>query len=124
LERRWPHFLGQKVIDSYSFGEIKIQGILYNHDVFVTKDKVEKFWRKTSHKAEITDIEKFLEPSIKTIIFGSGAYGFMDVLPETISFLEKKGIKTIVKDTAKAIKEFNSLSEKEEGIVGFFHLTC
>lgn len=112
------------MIDSYSFGEIKIRGSSYHHDVFVTKTKVEKFWRKTSHKVEISDIEKFLESSFKTIIFGTGAYGFMDVLPETISFLEKKGIKTIVKDTSKAIKEFNSLVETEEGVVGFFHLTC
>lgn len=111
------------MINHYSFGSITIDGKEYSHDVIVSGPKVKSWWRATSHEVNLNDIDPILEEKPKLIVFGTGASGVMEVLPETENYLEKQGIKVLIFRTAEAIKEFNRRSA-EAGVVGAFHLTC
>lgn len=111
------------MIEHYSFGSIRIDGKNYSHDVIVTGSKVKTWWRATSHEVNINDADPILEEKPKLIIFGTGATGIMEVLPETEKYLEEQGIKVLISKTADAVKEFNQRM-KEAGVVGAFHLTC
>lgn len=111
------------MIEQYSFGSIKIDGKDYTHDVIIAGAAVKSWWRVTSHQVSIKDLEPILAESPRFIIFGTGAMGVMQVLPEAEAFLQKQGIRFSIDKTGEAVKEFNSRS-KEEGIVAAFHLTC
>jgi hypothetical protein len=111
------------MIEQYSFGRIKIDGKEYPHDVIVAGKKVKEWWRNTSHEVSLNDLEPILEEKPKLVIFGTGESGVCRVFQETIEYLEKQSIKTLVLKTPEAVEEFNRrISEK--GVVGAFHLTC
>ena len=111
------------MIDSYSFGSITIEGKDYSHDVIISGQKVFSWRRATSHEVTINDLDPILEENPKLIIFGTGASGIMEVMPETEEYLGKQGIKVKILKTGNATQEFNRLSGTP-GIVGAFHLTC
>ncbi|KPK98100.1 MAG: hypothetical protein AMJ90_10015 [candidate division Zixibacteria bacterium SM23_73_2] len=113
------------MIESYDFGEIIINGKKYTSDVIIYPDKVDSsWWRKTSHEILVEDIpEEIFKVNPKAIVVGKGFYGDMKVLPETVVYLKKKGIKLIEKNTKEACETLNELSQKEI-VVGLFHLTC
>ena len=111
------------MINSYSFGSITINGKSYSHDVIISAAKVKSWWRATSHEVNIKDLDPILEEQPKTVLFGTGAAGVMRVLPATLEYLEKRGIKAEIRRTAAAVNEYNRrLSEK--GVVCALHLTC
>jgi hypothetical protein len=111
------------VIEHYSFGSITIDGKNYSHDVIVAGSKVKSWRRAVSHEVSINDADPILEEKPKLIIFGTGAAGVMNVLPETEKYLEEQGIKVLISKTADAVRELNQRM-KEAGAVGAFHLTC
>ncbi len=111
-------------IDSYTFGEIVIDGKTYKSDVIVFEKKVkENWWRKEGHKLLIEDLQEVIKHNPKTIIIGTGYSGMMKVATETINLLKSKKIDLIYKPTSEAIKIFNSY-ENKSSIIGAFHLTC
>lgn len=111
------------MIDHYEFGSITIDGKRYDHDVIIFKGKVSSWWRETSHSVSGKDIDALLAEKPKTIIFGTGASGCMNVPKETQDFLIKKGIEVIVLRTSEASQKFNELSGSKD-IAAALHLTC
>ena len=69
------------------------------------------------------DIESLLKQKPKTIIFGTGAAGVMQVQKETKDFLTKQGIEVIVLKTQEACREYNERS-KDASVLAALHLTC
>jgi hypothetical protein len=112
------------MIESYSFGTIKIDGKTYTSDIILYPDRVDdNWWRKSGHllqKEDIKDIIKF-QPDV--LVVGTGASGLMEVPSEIKEFVESKGIDIIVEKTKDACKTFNKLKDKKR-VVGAFHLTC
>lgn len=111
------------MINSYTFGKIKINNKDYDHDVIIYPDKVDSWWRKESHGVVIDDIKDILEKKPKTIIFGMGEPGLMKISEETKEYLKKLGIEVIVEPTKKACETYNKLSEKQS-VIAALHLTC
>lgn len=111
------------MINSYSFGSISINGKSYSHDLIISAAKVKSWWRATSHEVNIKDLDPILEEQPQTIVFGTGAAGVMRVLPATTEYLTKRGIRTVILRTEKAVKEYNQRIS-EQGIVAALHLTC
>ena len=113
------------MIESYDFGEIRIDGKTYTSDVIIYADRVDSsWWRKTSHQLGTHDIpdEVFIQnPDV--ILVGTGSPGFMKVLPEAKKLIEPKGIKLIIEDTQKACETYNRLRNNQK-IIALFHLTC
>jgi len=110
-------------IEEYNFGKIKIDGREYDHDVIISGEEVDSWWRKESHWVGIEDVKKIVEKNPKTVVFGTGYSGVAKVGQETKEYLEKLGIQVIIEPTKKACGIYNKLLGKSD-VVAALHLTC
>lgn len=111
------------MIESYSFGRIKINGKEYQHDVIVYKEGVKSWWRASGHEVSLRDIEEIIDKKPQVVIFGKGTSGVMRVTKEVRDFFKESGIDIIETDTTEAVVKFNELSKTKDVVAGF-HLTC
>ena len=112
------------MIDSYSFGEIRIDGKTYTHDIIIYPDKIDSnWWRKTSHLLEIQDLKGVITEAPDILIIGTGAYGAISVSGKIIENLEIQGIEVVVESTKKACEIFNKLQSTKK-VIAALHLTC
>ena len=144
---------GKFKIDSYSFGNIVIDGKSYASDVIILKDRiVSNWWRKEGHALCLNDLISFIPspqggeagiPLLRSIamgsgeggfplnkggqggclIIGTGASGMMKVLEEVSDYFNSKGIKVIEERTDEACKTYNSLCNSHD-VSAALHLTC
>lgn len=111
-------------IDSYSFGQIVIDGKLFSTDVIIYQDKVDAaWWRKEGHRLHPEDIAPVLDARPEILIIGTGYAGMMMVPKETMAHIVSRGVEVKIKRTGKAVDEFNSLKDKKR-VVAALHLTC
>lgn len=111
-------------IESYSFGEIIIDGHRYCKDVIVYPDRVEgQWWRKAGHSLAPEDIPEVFRSAPEILIIGQGSPGRMRVPAETQRRLEAAGMEVIVEATHQACKTYNRLRGRRR-IVAALHLTC
>ncbi len=116
-----------KLIDSYEFGLIVINGRKYNSDVIVFPEKVvDNWWRKEGHSLHMEDLKEVMErePKPEVLVVGTGYYGLVKILPEVENSLKKLGIELVAQPTKEAYKTFNTLLGSGKHVVGAFHLTC
>jgi len=113
------------MIDSYSFGNIVIDGKAFTSDCIVAENSVNgEWWRKKSHELSLTDIKDSVErEKPEVVVVGKGKYGLMKILKETHDFLKSNGIELISGNTDEAVKIYNRLSETKK-VLAFLHLTC
>lgn len=112
------------MIDSYTFGEIVIDGKKYIHDLIIYPSRIDDdWWRSESHELRPEDVEDIIKHRPDTLIVGLGASSCMVIKPETMEFLKKHSIKLIAEDTKKACTAYNELSQKSR-VVAALHLTC
>lgn len=112
------------MIESYDFGKIKIDGEEYSHDVIIFDDGIKDWWRKDSHWVGVSDLREIIEKKPKTVIFGTGYSGVMEVAKEAKEHLEKLGVEVIIEPTKKACDTYNKLSSENKSIIAALHLTC
>lgn len=111
-------------IESYKFGEIEIDGVVYRNDVIVrNKDLISNWRRLKGHSLELKDLEDVLAEPPHVLVIGQGAYGRMVVPEKTRRNLENIGIQVITLPTAEACEEYNRLS-KDQIVFAALHLTC
>lgn len=112
------------MIDSYSFGKIKVDGKTYTSDVILYPDRVmDNWWRKNGHLLNKEDLEEVFESKPEVLIIGTGASGLMHIPDETKRFVESKGIEVIVEKTEDACRKYNELKDSRR-VVAALHLTC
>jgi len=113
-----------KMIESYSFGQIIIDGKKYNSDLIIYKDHINSnWWRKEGHNLYIEDVQEILNEKPEIIIVGTGCYGLMKISTDLIKYLESIGIDLVIKKTKDACNEYNKLY-KDKKVVAALHLTC
>jgi hypothetical protein len=114
-----------ELIESYDFGRITINGILYTKDVIITGGKTIAGWmRKEGHLLQVADISQALEEFAPEVaIVGTGYDGMMGVPEETRLYLQRKGIELFVEKTRGACDLFNALSKNRRALAAL-HLTC
>ncbi len=111
-------------IESYSFGQIVIDGQVYNKDVIILPNRVwGGWWRIEGHVLHPPDLEAIFEVAPKTLVVGQGAYGLMTITDETQQSLRAAGIKLIARPTEQACQIYNSLRE-QEATGAAFHVAC
>ena len=112
-------------IESYDFGRIAINGIVYTKDVIITGEKTIDSWmRKEGHLLQVADISQAIEESAPEIaIVGTGYNGMMSVPEETRVYFRRKGIELLVEKTGEACDSFNMLSKTRRALAAL-HLTC
>ena len=112
-------------IDAYTFGEIRINGEPFTSDVIIWPDHVTcPWWRSRGHALAVGDLAEVLAAPPRLLVIGTGYYGRMAVLAETLSALQARGIEPHVSRTTEAVKEFNRLARQCADVVAAFHLTC
>jgi len=111
-------------INSYKFGEIVIDGTTYSNDLVIAGGNIHTRWvRHEGHAVRPMDLEKWISKGCRRLIVGTGAAGYCKVHPDLEEYCKEHSISLIALPTAKAIDEFNSLTETT-GTVAAFHLTC
>ncbi len=111
-------------IEAYEFGSIVIDGKRYSSDLIILPGRIrENWWRKEGHLLSIEDIEEVIEEKPDLLIIGTGANGVMRVPQEIKSYLESRGIETIITNSFEATSLFNKLSPLKK-VACALHLTC
>jgi len=111
------------MIDSYSFGNIRIDGKEYTNDVIIIGSKVISWWRDEGHFAQVQDF-KDIPDGTEILVIGTGASGVMKVAEEVVEHFRKRKTRVIMEMTGNAVNTFNKLSEEKKKVAGAFHLTC
>ena len=113
-----------KLIDSYQFGLIVVNGRRYTSDVIIFPDRVSDSWqRRSGHLLCLEDIAEVIAEKPEVLVVGTGASGLMTVLPEVQSGVGAKGIKLIVEITENAGKLYNQLCQSQTAVAAL-HITC
>jgi len=112
-------------INEYEFGRIRIDDREYRHDVILTPDRVHAGWRRREgHSLHMEDLTEVLRDAPQVLVIGTGYYGRMQVLQETLAALSARGIDTRVHQTRAAVAEFNRVQHSAARVVAALHLTC
>ncbi len=110
-------------IEHYDFGTITIDGVTYQSDLKIIGGKVfPKWWRKTGHNLEVSDIADIFSARPSTLIIGTGYSGLMTVSKDVVDECQRRGIELIALPTSKACEEFNRRASTEVAFAA--HLTC
>ena len=113
-------------IDSYSFGRIRVDGVDYSKDVILLRGGVRSpWWREAGgHVYAPTDIEEVVAAAPEVVVLGTGYFGRVKVLEETLTGFADVGSEVIVEKTGRAVETFNQLAAAGRGVAAALHLTC
>ena len=114
------------MIESYSFGRMRIAGREYSSDliVFPTGRIRGSWWRKSGHQLMLDDIEDIVAQAPAILVVGTGASGLLRPAAGLAELLAQKGIQMLAQPTARAVDSFNRLWGQKKRVGGCFHLTC
>jgi hypothetical protein len=112
------------MIQSFSFGQITIEGTTYHSDVIIYPDHVQaEWWRSEGHRLQKEDVKKIVETcKPDTLMVGTG-YGGLKVPAETASYIKSMGIELITGKTENICERYNELSPSQK-VIAALHLTC
>lgn len=117
------------LINKSAFGNIVVDNVIYDHDIFITLDgqvlkrkkKLSKAIYGTSHTISIEEAKYVYQKDAEGIIIGTGQYGVSELSDDAINYFQKKKCKVKLLPTPQAIQEWNN----SEGLwLGLFHVTC
>ena len=112
------------MIDSYSFGSIRVDGRTYKKDLVIFPERVKSsWWRKTGHLLSLEDIGDILDYRPEILVIGTGAMGLMKVDKTVTDRLKALGIDLVAAKTADAVEEYNRVSGDRKAVFAA-HLTC
>ena len=113
-------------IDSYSFGSIRIDGVDYSDDVILMGGDVRSpWWREAGgHIYALTDLEELMAAAPEVVVLGTGYFGRVKVLEETLTGFADVGSEVIVEKTGRAVETFNQLADAGRDVAAALHLTC
>ena len=112
------------LIESYSFGRIKVDSKSYATDLIIFPDHVyDRWWRKEGHRLSTDDLKDVWQAEPEVLIVGTGYYGLMKVPGEVKQQLTARNIELIVENTKEAWQTYNRLASMKK-VVAVFHLTC
>ena len=111
------------------FGWIDVDEERVCHDILIRLDgKVSKRKKQlskeiygTSHTISLSEAKYIYQEGAQELLIGAGQFGRVRLSPEAAIFFEEKGCPVTILPTPQAVKAWN---EKEEKILGLFHITC
>ena len=109
-------------INSSTYGSITVEGVTYNHDVFILPSgKVEE--REYGHTFTTEQVKRLLKENPEVIIIGKGTSGMAGLSSDARALLEEKGVEVIEASTPDIRDKFNRLSERRK-VAAIVHVTC
>ncbi len=116
-----------KLIDSYEFGVIVVDGKRYTSDIIIFQERIlDGWWRKEGHRLSADDLKDVLnsDPQPQVIVMGTGYSGLVKVSHEVGEVLKTRKIEFIAEPTKQACETYNRLLKSGRNVVAAFHLTC
>lgn len=114
-----------RMIDSYRFGRIIVDGVEYTSDLIILPEGVESgWWREEGHRLTLGDLREALAAEPEVLVVGKGSLGRMRVGEEVERALFKRGIALWVEKTGRACEVYNELVREGKRTVAALHLTC
>jgi hypothetical protein len=84
-------------------------------------------WRETGTRhvpgIQPADVEELLDHGAKVVVLSKGMLERLQVCPETLALLQRKGIPAHVLPTEAAARLYNELAARQK-VGGLFHSTC
>jgi hypothetical protein len=115
-------------ISRLSWGNIEVEGQGAFKDAKLYPGGAREWdWRETGtrHSPGIqpADVEELLEHGAEVVVLSNGVLERLQVCPETLDLLRRKGIPVHVLPTKEAARLYNELAA-EQKVGGLFHSTC
>src|SRR5271157_895860 len=110
----------------FSFGQIRIDGIEYGHDVVIDRGEVHKRKKKASKKFRDPfghtplSLEEKIPWKCRRLVVGTGE-GALPVMNEVKREAKRRKVELLILPTAEAIKE---LKRQPDGTNAILHVTC
>ena len=111
----------------FSFGSIRIDGVMHENDVLIDHGKISKRKKKASKKFRDDfghtplSLEEEIPWKCRRLVIGIGAYGRLPVMKGVKREAEHRKVELIILPTEKAIK---ILKDEPEGTNAILHVTC
>jgi len=115
------------MIEKFSFGSIRIDGVSYDYDVVIEHRDVRKRKKKASKvfRSEFGHTPLSLAENIpwdcRRLVVGTGASGALPVMDEVRSEASKRGVELVVVLTEQAVELLNRQPEDTNAVL---HITC
>jgi hypothetical protein len=112
--------------EAFSFGTIRIDGVIYEHDVVIGRGQVRKRSKKPSKKYRDRfghtplSMEEEIPWKCRTLVIGTGT-GAMPIMKEVNQEARRRHIELLVLPTAEAIKMLQKTSGDTNAVL---HITC
>ena len=111
----------------YSFGSVRVDGVTYDHDLIIDRDKIRK--RKKAGSRKFRDAYGHTPLSVaedipwrcRRLVIGTGADGALPVMQEVRDEARRREIDLVVLPTVEAI---GALAKAAADTNAILHLTC
>jgi len=111
----------------YSFGSVRVDGVIYGHDLIIDRGKVRKRKKGASRKFRGTYEHTPLSAAedipwrCRRLVIGTGAAGALPVMQEVRDEARRREIDLVVLPTAQAIDVLTKTTKDTNAIL---HVTC
>jgi hypothetical protein len=113
--------------EAFSFGQIRIDGVKYEHDVVIERGRVRKRKKKPSKKYREpfghtpVSIDEDIPWRCKELVIGTGEEGGLPVMDEVKREARRRRIELLIRPTAEAIQ---LLKRRSDDTAAILHVTC
>jgi hypothetical protein len=114
-------------IDQFTFGSIRIDGVIYEHDVVIARGRVRKRKKKPSKPFRDAfghtplSIEEDIPWDCRRLVVGTGADGALPVMDEVKREAARREVQLLTVPTSEAIL---ALQAAPKGTNSILHVTC
>ena len=115
------------MIEKFSFGSIRIDGVSYEYDVVIEHGDVRKRKKKASKELRSEfghtplSIAENIPWDCRRLVVGTGASGALPIMEEVRSEASKRGVELVVVPIEQAIDLLNRHPEDTNAVL---HITC
>ena len=115
-------------ISHVSWGRLEVEGAGAFKDAKLYPGGAREWdWRETGTRhvpgIQPADITELLDHGAEVVVLAQGVLERLQVCPETLALLERKGIPAHVLPTEDAVRLYNELTARQK-VGGLFHSTC
>jgi hypothetical protein len=114
-------------IDRFTFGSVRIDGVIYENDVVIARGRVRKRKKKSSKPFRDVfghtpvSIEENIPWDCRRLVVGTGADGALPVMDEVKQEAARRGVELMTVPTGEAIR---ALQAEPRGTNAILHVTC
>ena len=114
-------------IDQFTFGSIRIDGVVYEHDVVIAPGGIRKRKKKPSRPFRDAfghtplSVKEDIPWDCRQLVVGTGADGALPVMDEVKAEAARREVALLTVPTREAVR---AIQEKPKGSNAILHLTC